>query len=114
LLKLDRVSRHDNFFSLGGHSLLAVRVVTRVRQLMGVEVAIRDLFARPVLADLARTVENGPRAELPPIPRIERAKRLSVSFMPSAVTATREDGLRIVSHDKGATWRDLQTGEVIK
>ena len=54
MLKLERVGRHDNFFELGGHSLLAVRVVTRLRQALGVEVAIRDLFAHPVLADLAR------------------------------------------------------------
>ena len=44
LLKLDRVGRQDNFFALGGHSLLAVRMITRVQQTLGVEVAIRDLF----------------------------------------------------------------------
>src|SRR5258708_10446351 len=57
-LKLDRVGRHDNFFALGGHSLLAVRVVTRVRQALNLEVAIRDLFAYPVLTDLARVLES--------------------------------------------------------
>ena len=49
VLKVERVGRHDNFFDLGGHSLLAVRMVSHVRQVLGVEVAINDLFARPVL-----------------------------------------------------------------
>ena len=56
VLKLEQVGRHDNFFELGGHSLLAVRVVTRLRQALSVEVAIRDLFTHPVLADLARVL----------------------------------------------------------
>jgi acyl carrier protein len=58
VLKLDRIGRHDNFFALGGHSLLAVRVVTRLRQALSVEVAIRDLFAHPVLSSLADHILN--------------------------------------------------------
>ena len=59
MLKLDKVGRHDNFFALGGHSLLAVRVVSRDRDSCWVvEVAIRDLFAHPVLADLARSMQD--------------------------------------------------------
>ena len=53
LLHTERVSRHDDFFALGGHSLLAVRVVSRLRQLLEVEVAIGDLFKRPTLSQLA-------------------------------------------------------------
>jgi len=58
VLKLDRIGRHDNFFSLGGHSLLALRVVSRIRTGLDVEVAILDLFAHPVLADLANQILN--------------------------------------------------------
>ena len=80
VLKLDRVGRHDNFFSLGGHSLLAVRVVTRLQQALSVEVAIRDLFTHPVLADLARALDSAAHAELPPIAPAERSERLPLSF----------------------------------
>ena len=80
VLKLDRVGRHDNFFSLGGHSLLAVRVVSRLRQELGMEVAIRDLFAHPVLADLAKALGSAARIELPPITPAQRSGRLPLSF----------------------------------
>ena len=53
LLHTERVSRHDDFFALGGHSLLAVRVVSRIRQLLEVEVAIGDLFMRPTLSQFS-------------------------------------------------------------
>jgi len=56
VLKVERVGRHDNFFELGGHSLLAVRVVARLRQTFGVELAIADLFQRRSLDLLARKI----------------------------------------------------------
>jgi hypothetical protein len=53
LLHVERVGRHDNFFALGGHSLLAMQVMTRLRQAFAVDIAVRDLFATPVLRELA-------------------------------------------------------------
>ncbi|HET7461389.1 MAG TPA: amino acid adenylation domain-containing protein, partial [Longimicrobium sp.] len=80
LLGVERVGRRDDFFALGGHSLLAVRVVSRVRQALGVEASISDLFVRPVLADFARGLRTAAHADLPAIVPAERGGPLELSF----------------------------------
>jgi amino acid adenylation domain-containing protein len=80
LLQVKRVGRRDNFFGLGGHSLQAVRVVTRVQQTLGVAMTVADLFAHPVLADLAGSIKGATPVALPPIVRVERGRRLPLSF----------------------------------
>jgi amino acid adenylation domain-containing protein len=80
VLQLEKVGRHDNFFELGGHSLLAVRVVSRLQQVLSVEVAVRDLFAHPELADLARHLQGAAHAELSRIMPAKRSGRLPLSF----------------------------------
>jgi acyl-coenzyme A synthetase/AMP-(fatty) acid ligase len=45
ILEVPDVRSDDNFFDLGGHSLLAVRVIARVRDEKGVEIALRALMA---------------------------------------------------------------------
>ncbi|MBA2675395.1 non-ribosomal peptide synthetase [Ramlibacter sp.] len=67
LLQVGQVGRDDDFFALGGHSLLAVRLASRVRQDLGVELALDQLFAHPQLRGLAQALETAARTELPPI-----------------------------------------------
>ncbi|HEX3682345.1 MAG TPA: amino acid adenylation domain-containing protein, partial [Bryobacteraceae bacterium] len=56
VLQLERVGRNDNFFELGGHSLIAIQVIARLRQGLGVEIGITDLFDRPQVASLAEWI----------------------------------------------------------
>jgi acyl carrier protein len=68
VLRLDRVSIHDNFFDLGGHSLLAAKVVTLVRNELNVPFTMVDVFQAPTIAALSellcpRIVVDEARAE---------------------------------------------------
>ncbi len=53
LLERDGVGVHDDFFSLGGHSLLVIKLVTRLRKQLRVEVAPGLVFDHPTVARLA-------------------------------------------------------------
>ncbi|HEX6913206.1 MAG TPA: amino acid adenylation domain-containing protein, partial [Longimicrobium sp.] len=80
VLGVERVGRGDVFFELGGHSLLVVRVVSRIRQVLGAQVDLGALFQHPVLRELAEVVAAAGRADLPPIERADRGGRLPLSY----------------------------------
>lgn len=56
----------SDFFALGGHSLLAARAAMRAGRLLGVEIAVEDVFRAPTLGELAVFVDQGARAPLAP------------------------------------------------
>jgi amino acid adenylation domain-containing protein len=57
LLRLSRVSVRDSFFDLGGHSMLAARMLTRIRDTMGVELPMRTIFQAQTIESLAARIE---------------------------------------------------------
>nr|WP_020699833.1 non-ribosomal peptide synthetase [Pseudomonas fuscovaginae] len=80
LLQLEQVGRHDHFFELGGHSLQAVRLISQIRQQLGVELSLAELFAQPELADLARVIAQAGRSTLPEIIPVARDQAWPLSF----------------------------------
>jgi acyl carrier protein len=58
LLNVPAVGIHDNFFELGGHSLLAVQLLSRVRQIYGVDLSLEVVYSGEfTVAELAKAVE---------------------------------------------------------
>ncbi len=84
ILKIDRVAASANFFELGGHSLLATQVISRIREILKVDLPLRDLFEAPTVAELAQRVERaqqqGASSAAPPIVPVPRTHDLPLSF----------------------------------
>ncbi|HEX5759683.1 MAG TPA: amino acid adenylation domain-containing protein, partial [Thermoanaerobaculia bacterium] len=88
LLGRERIGAHDNLFALGGHSLLVAQIVSRVRQELGVELPIPEIFEHPTIAALAPRLAAARAGDmagagdpaLPPVERAPRDRPLPLSF----------------------------------
>lgn len=61
-LGLPRVGVHDNFFDLGGHSLHLIRVHGRLKEALGRDIPMVDLFTFPTVSALAGHLASGTTA----------------------------------------------------
>ncbi|WP_414575221.1 amino acid adenylation domain-containing protein [Anabaena sp. CCY 9402-a] len=68
ILKLEKVSVHDDFFELGGHSLIATQLIAQALQVFQVELTVMDLFDAPTVAGMAeRILQRQLTAQIPVI-----------------------------------------------
>jgi amino acid adenylation domain-containing protein len=112
VLGLDRIGIDDNFFDLGGHSLLAAEVHGKLRERLGTDVSLLELFQYPTVRALAgrlagRAPETRPAARRPV--RGERAADPADSADPDIAVigmACRYPG----APDLAAFWRLLREG----
>ncbi|MBW4497711.1 MAG: amino acid adenylation domain-containing protein [Oscillatoria princeps RMCB-10] len=84
VLRIELVGVHHNFFELGGHSLLTIQVISRVRDILAVELPLRNFFEAPTIAEFAELIENslknGQSVETLPLLSIPRSKSIPLSF----------------------------------
>jgi amino acid adenylation domain-containing protein/non-ribosomal peptide synthase protein (TIGR01720 family) len=65
-----------NFFEVGGHSILATKLAVQIREEIGVDIPIKEIFLNPTIAALINYINSQP-AEVGDnfdIPKIERNK----------------------------------------
>jgi acyl transferase domain-containing protein/acyl carrier protein len=58
VLGVNSIGIEDDFFELGGHSLLAIQLVSRLRDLFQVEIALTAIFEHSTIAQLAEHVQS--------------------------------------------------------
>ncbi|WP_218081855.1 non-ribosomal peptide synthetase [Anthocerotibacter panamensis] len=76
LLRHSEVGVQDDFFALGGHSLLATQVISRLREVLGIEIPLRYLFEAPTIARLSTLLLQDPQRRR----RMEKRAQLLVDL----------------------------------
>jgi acyl carrier protein len=84
VLGREKVGIHDNFFEVGGSSLLLVRIHARLREALGREVTMVQLFRNPTVQSLARFLETQERESRALAEAEDRAQRRAGAVQQSA------------------------------
>jgi amino acid adenylation domain-containing protein len=82
VLGRDNIGTSDDFFVVGGHSLTATQVVSRIRDVLDVELPLRHFFDHPTISDTAAWVRanRGERSGMPPLVRTNHGDHVPLSF----------------------------------
>ena len=75
VLRVDKVSCDQNFFDMGGHSLLIIQVSNHLRDTLGLNVPVVELFKYPTIKSLAKHLSQETVEEVSSAVRERTSKR---------------------------------------
>lgn len=88
VLGIAPISVDDQFLDLGGHSLLATQIISRIRNVLHVELPLRCLFEAATIAGLAERIAVADRHPIiqldvtqPCLKSVQRGESIPLSFM---------------------------------
>ncbi|HLP58595.1 MAG TPA: beta-ketoacyl synthase N-terminal-like domain-containing protein, partial [Candidatus Deferrimicrobium sp.] len=81
ILKLEKVSIHDNFFERGGNSLDIIQLTNRLNNVLGENLPVVALFQYPTISALARYLE-GNKTKNGALPAIKTSKEIEKLSLP--------------------------------
>ncbi|WP_187442198.1 condensation domain-containing protein [Sutcliffiella horikoshii] len=58
VLEVSPIGIDDNFFDLGGHSLKAIQIRLRIKQQLGIEIDLKDLFEQQTISKLNSIIKS--------------------------------------------------------
>ena len=80
MLHVESPGLNDDFFNLGGHSLLAIKIISRIRDVFGVDLPTQTLFEHPTIAGLAAVISESNNAKAG-AGKIERRRQTGPSIL---------------------------------
>jgi amino acid adenylation domain-containing protein len=83
LLENGHIGVLDNFFDLGGHSLLVTQMLTRIRNVLGVDLEFAQIFAAATVENVATLIDSAresARSRLPHVEPVPPEERVTLSF----------------------------------
>ena len=58
ILKLNKISTNDDFFTLGGQSLLAITLIAKIQKQFSVKISIKEVFTNSTYRDLEKLIAS--------------------------------------------------------
>ena len=101
VLRIDRIGSDDHFFHLGGHSLLAAQVFARIRDRLGADLRLRQIYSHPTVAELAGLVDQ--QSERDAATDSGLAAFVNRSAAPASIVGDPEENLTL-SPAEGRLW----------
>jgi amino acid adenylation domain-containing protein len=83
LLHIERIEKSAEFMALGGHSLLAIQLLSRLHDIFGVEVSLKEIFSASTImaqAELIRAKQKDGQESRPPLCKRTQEAALPLSF----------------------------------